>query len=124
MAKRLDFLNNNEELVNWYGEGFTWIRNPFMLAVSLDERPRTPRTATRKVIVNGKEVYQVSSRLAKQREEDDRQVRIAWERIQASPTWWPFCDEDMWYRVRNAESAILKEERENNAAKQIFLKTE
>ncbi|GBG31959.1 Hypothetical Protein FCC1311_081842 [Hondaea fermentalgiana] len=109
MQRRLDFLRENKELSHWYGDAMPLEENPFMLAVPIRERPESPRQATRRVLVDGKQVLRVSEKLAALREQDVARMNAAWTRVSGGPLWWPRCSNDEWIRVRAAEKVIRSE---------------
>ncbi len=110
MITSLDFLASSGPLAEWYGDTFALKRNPFMLPVALDEHPPTPRSAMERVIIGGEEVVRVNAEKAKQRERDADALDEAWKRIKSSPAYLPACDEDQFFRMRNAERMLLDEE--------------
>ena len=55
-----DFLSNCQPLIDFYGEEFPLKRNPFFIAISLDDRPATPCKGTNTVLIDGHEVEQHS----------------------------------------------------------------
>ena len=111
----LDFLHKCDELVKWFGNDFTFHRNPFMLAVPLDDRPVTPIKATRTVTIDGVEVEKAIPSL--QKEADDQKLYFQHcEKIYADGgNWWPsgggkLMDESLKRRVRSAEKVVILEE--------------
>ena len=121
MGDSLNFLSNNDELSKWYGNEFSFYRNPFLLPVTLEQRPKTPREATRIVIIGGERIEQVSDRLAIGRKNDLIKFEQAWEKIQNGPTWWPKCTREEWIRIRKAESIILMDENYHKKKLRKFL---
>jgi hypothetical protein len=111
----LDFLSKCDELVKWFGNDFTFHRNPFMLAVPLDDRPVTPIKATRTVTIDGIEVEKAIPSLQKEAE-DQRLYFEHCEKIYADGgSWWPSeggkkMHESLKRRVRSAEKVITLEE--------------
>ena len=111
----LHFLSSCKELVGWYGNDFTFERNPFMLAVPLDERPQTPIKDTREIVLNGAKIEQVSESLAKiarkQRAYQQRCEKVTSE----GGSWWPAeggkaAPPALFRRVKSCEKVLLLEE--------------
>ena len=111
----LDFLSKCSELVQWFGSDFHFTRNPFMLAVPLDDRPMTPIKATREVEIDGVMVQKAVASLQKEAA-DQREYYDHCERIYADAgNWWPSMggkgfDETLKRRVRAAEKVLSLEE--------------
>jgi len=111
----LKFLSKCHDLVAWYGNDFSFERNPFMLAVPLDDRAVTPVKGTRTVMVDGVEVEQESSTLGVKA----KKQKAYWDHCQqifaGGGAWWPSLggkafDAPLKRRVRNAEKTLLAEE--------------
>jgi len=111
----LNFLSRCDELVRWFGNDFTFHRNPFMLAVPLDDRPVTPMKATRTVMIDGVEVEKAIPSLQKEAEEQRLYFEHC-EKIYADGgKWWPSeggkaMDDSLTRRVRSAEKVLVLEE--------------
>ena len=111
----IDFLSKSHELVKWFGNDFTFERNPFMLAVPLDDRPVTPVNAAREIVVDGVKVQQVSSSLAKQASEQQAYFDYCENVYADGGSWWPSgggraFSADLRRRVRAAEKVLIIEE--------------
>ncbi len=111
----LDFLKKCKELVGWYGNDFVFDRNPFMIAIALNDRPVTPIKATREVVVNGVKVEQISSSLAEEANKQKAYFDHCQKIIAEGGSWWPsgggrLMGSDLWRRVRAAEKTIISEE--------------
>lgn len=109
MLTHLDYLDEIPELHQWYGDLMPLRMNPFIIAVPIENRPVTPRQATRRVLVDGKPVLRVSEKLAALRAEEVEKMDKAWKIVSSGPSWWPRCSKDEWIRVRAAEKIILQE---------------
>lgn len=106
----LEFLAHCTDLVEWYGPDFPFIRNPFMLAVPLDGRPDTPRSAMVKVLIDDTFIEQISEVFLKQRQEQQARVAMVDGMLINAPSWWPaWGNADHLARVRAAEKIILAE---------------
>ena len=110
LAQSMDFLSGCKEVQDWYGPELQLTRNPFVLAVPLDQHPRTPRSALRKELVRGNEVLVVNPKLAAQRVVDEAALDKCWQTISHSPLNWPACSRALWDRIRAAESVLIAEE--------------
>ena len=123
MITSLDFLATSAALAEWYGPKFSLRRNPFMLAVALDDRPPTPRSAVEEFIIGGEKVLKVNPAKAKQREHDQDALDDAWATIKNGPAYLPACDSDQFFRVRNAERVLIDEENVNShRVREAYLK--
>jgi hypothetical protein len=110
LVTNLDFLNHSKELVEWYGRELPLQRNPFMLAVPMEERPPTPQSAMRRVLVDGKQVLRVSEKLVAKRIVQVEKMDKAWKQINAGPNWWPKCSSnELWMRIRICEKILAVE---------------
>ena len=101
--------------MKWFGNDFTFHRNPFMLAVPLDDRPVTPVNATREIVVDGVKVKQESSSLAKQANEQKAYFDYCEKVYADGGSWWPSeggkaFSGDLRRRVRAAEKVLVVEE--------------
>jgi len=112
----LQFVTKCREFVDWYGNDFKFERNPFMMALNLDDRPITPVKGTRTQVVDGVEVEQVSKSLG----EKAQKQQDYWDHCQRifddGGVWWPSSggkamDEHLRRRVRAGEKVLLAEER-------------
>jgi hypothetical protein len=117
LVDNLDFLHDSAALCKWYGKELPLLRNPFALAVPAEQRPRSPRVATRRVIVNGLPVLKFSPKLAARREVDCQRMETAWAQIKTGPPSWPACSEEQWFRVRAAEKVLCAELAQHGAFK-------
>ncbi|GMH69094.1 hypothetical protein TL16_g05075 [Triparma laevis f. inornata] len=111
----MNFLLKCTELVNWFGNDFTFSRNCFMLAVPLDDRPVTPIVATREVMVDGVAIKQVSSSMAKEAEQQQAYFDYCENVTSQGGLWWPSSggkdlNVDLKRRVRAAEKVLILEE--------------
>ena len=107
----LDFLAGCKELVEWYGPDFPFFRNPFMLAVPIDQRPPTPRSAMVTVIIDEEKIEQISEVFLKERQQQQLRVDEVDRQLANAPRWWPsHGDADHMRRLRAAEKVMLEEE--------------
>ena len=118
IPRGLDFLMKSQELVKWYGNDFTFERNPFMLAVPLDERPDTPIKDTRMVVQNGEKVEQVSESLAKISNKQKAYMARCQKVFADGGSWWPAeggkkVSNILMRRIRAAEKVLHLEEQNN-----------
>ena len=116
-----NFLAEHSEVRQWFGPDLLLTRNPFVLAIPLDEHPRTPRSAIRKELVNGRETLVINHKLAAEREVDDAAIEKCWQRIAQSPTHWPACSRPLWDRIRAVETVLRAEEKLSKSARQRLL---
>ncbi len=95
---------------NWYGDTFPLVRNPFFTAVSMEQRPPTPRKGTITVLIDGKPVEQHSDSQSLERDKEmvayNAMKRVIFEE---TPKWCPNVDVSYLPKVRNAEKMLIKE---------------
>jgi len=120
LLDRLDFLAGSSQLCQWYGSELPLLRNPFLVAVQMHERPVTPCSAVRRVLVDGKQVMRVSAKLAERREREVKLLDAAWSRVSSGPKWWPMCSKPLWLRVRSAEKVLLAELDRHDAYRSVL----
>lgn len=108
-----EFLVDYPELHHHYGHEFPWKRNPFLRAITLDERAPTPRKGTRTVKIGDliQEVEIESEKEARQQELLQYQHMNA--KLLDAAVWWPGIEADKKHkeRIRAAEKVILADER-------------
>jgi len=110
----LNFLQQSKELLDWYGLELPLTNNPFMVAVPFHSRPKTPRSSSSRILVDGKQVLRVYPQLAELRVQEEEVLIKSWEKIAQGPKWWPSCSRDLWQRIRNCETVVLDELRVRN----------
>jgi hypothetical protein len=108
----LEFLLDCPELVAHYGAGFSWRRNPFMRATTLDERAPTPRSAVRRYKIEDEWFEEVEPSLLELRQADELRLARMEEKLAQGGFWWPGVGAPVEHvrRVRAAEKVILAEE--------------
>ena len=113
LCHSLDFLAETGELVEWYSpDTYPWRRNPFCRAISLDERPPTPRSNIKKVVIAGEEQDEVSPALQKLRDADMVVMKEAQLKLLDAAPHWPCygVTAGETKRIRAAEKVLLAEE--------------
>lgn len=109
-----EWLGGVGELRGHYGSDLTWRRNPFLRAVTLDERADTPRCATRRVKVGEEWVEETVPSLLEARGREEAAMARMQEKLDQAGFWWPGVGAGRAHvaRIRAAEKELLLEERE------------
>ena len=100
-------------LFEWYSpDTYPWSRNPFCRAISLDERPPTPRSNIKKVVIAGEEQEEVSPALQILRDADMAVMKEGQLKLINAAPHWPSrgVTEEETRRLRAAEKVLLAEE--------------